>query len=271
MNTNRAVQPFLKWAGGKGQLLEQYFPFLPTTIGTYYEPFLGGGALFFHLQPQRAVLSDINPELVNAYCCIRDRVEEVIALLDEHQKRHCRDYYYQVRSIVGKDAISQAARLIYLNKTCYNGLYQENQKGMFNVPVGRYKNPTICNPERLRSVSHVLQSVTISCSSFEAILTSTLTGEDFVYFDPPYHPISSTSRFTSYSRYSFSAQDQIHLRDVFTKLACQGVQVTLSNSDTSFVRELYQEFPIHTITAARAINSRATKRGPISELLITSY
>ncbi len=264
-------RPFVKWAGGKGKLIQQYIDYFPKDFKTYYEPFLGGGAVFFYLHPSSAILTDINPELVNAYRCVRDNVEELITILEEHQLRHCRDYYYQVRQINGTTNLEKAARLIYLNKTCFNGLYRENSKGEFNVPIGKYKNPKICNRALLRSVSTVLQNAQIKVRPFEDILKQASSCDDFVYFDPPYHPLSSTSNFTAYSRNCFSQDDQIRLKHVFAELAERGVKVMLSNSDCKFVRELYSEFKIHSITASRLINSNGTKRGKISEVLITSY
>lgn len=269
-------RPFLKWAGGKSQLIPQYVPYFPQDFATYYEPFLGGGAVFFYLYGKSTkkfpgVLTDINSELVNVYCCVRDRVEELIELLAQHQKNHSQEYYYRMRSCVTGTPVEMAARLIYLNKTCFNGLYRENSKGEFNVPMGRYKNPTICNAELLRVVSASLQSVEIEVRPFEAVLDFAKTAEDFVYFDPPYHPLSNTSNFTGYSRYSFNEQDQIRLRDTFAEIAQRGVKVMLSNSDCPFIRELYKDFRIHEILAARAINSKAEKRGKITELLVISY
>jgi DNA adenine methylase len=270
VSSSTPARPFLKWAGGKGQLIQQYLPYFPKRFDTYYEPFLGGGAIFFYLRPEQAVLADLNPELVNVYCCIRDRVEAVLSLLEHHQRQHCREYYYQMRSSPGTTAVERAARLIYLNKTCFNGLYRENSKGQFNVPMGRYKSPKICHPDLLYAVADTLQGIKIRTQSFDTVL-ETATCRDFVYFDPPYHPISPTSRFTSYSRYSFHAADQIRLRDTFAALADRGVKVMLSNSDCPFVRELYQGFKIHTIYAGRSINSNAQRRGKIAEVLITSY
>jgi DNA adenine methylase len=268
-------RPFLKWAGGKSQLISQYVPYFPQNFATYYEPFLGGGAVFFYLFSKStkkfpAVLTDINPELVNVYCCVRDRVEELIELLAQHQNNHSQEYYYQMRSQLTGTPVEMAARLIYLNKTCFNGLYRENSKGEFNVPMGKYKNPTICNAELLRVVSASLQSVEMEIRPFDTVLDFA-TAEDFVYFDPPYHPLSNTSNFTGYSRYSFNQQDQIRLRNTFVELAGRGVKVMLSNSDCPFIRELYKNFQIHEILAARAINSKAEKRGKINELLVTSY
>ncbi|MDX2214318.1 MAG: DNA adenine methylase [Oculatellaceae cyanobacterium bins.114] len=264
-------RPFLKWAGGKGRLIEQYRSHFPRYFETYYEPFLGGGAIFFHLLPQRSLLTDINPELVNVYRCVRDQVDEVITLLRGHERSHSHDYYYQIRSMLYCNPIERAARLIYLNRTCYNGLYRENSKGSFNVPMGRYKNPTICNVSLLRVVSASLKATTLNVEPFDAVLENARNSRDFVYFDPPYHPISRTSNFTGYSRYSFHPNDQIRLRDTFVELARRGVKVMLSNSDCPFIRELYEGFHIHDISAVRAINSNAQKRGKISEVLVTSY
>lgn len=265
-----APRPFLKWAGGKGQLIQQYLPYFPKTFSTYYEPFLGGGAIFFHLRPPQSTLTDINPELVNVYCCVRDRAEAVIALLKEYQQQHGHDFYYQIRSNPGETAIEKAARFIYLNKTCFNGLYRENSKGQFNVPMGRYKAPKVCHPELLHAVSQTLKHTTIAVQPFDAVLDQARSDRDFVYFDPPYHPISSTSQFTAYNRYSFHPADQIRLRDTFAQLAQRGVNVMLSNSDCPFVRELYQDFKIHPIVAARSINSNPQRRGKITEVLVTS-
>ncbi|MFM7450392.1 MAG: DNA adenine methylase [Leptolyngbyaceae cyanobacterium] len=264
-------RPFLKWAGGKSRLIPQYLSYFPKTFSTYYEPFLGGGAIFFHLLPGRAMLMDINGELVNVYRCVRDQVEPLIALLVEHRDRHCPDYYYFMRSQIFDSDLERAARLIYLNKTCFNGLYRENAKGQFNVPIGRYKKPGIADPELLRVSALALRSASISVAPFEAILDCAKTSRDFVYFDPPYFPISQTSSFTAYNRYSFTEADQIRLRDVAVELAARGVKVMVSNSDCSLIRDLYQQFNLHLIFATRAINSKAERRGKITELLITSY
>ncbi len=264
-------RPFLKWAGGKGQLIQQYISYFPTHFSTYYEPFLGGGAIFFYLRPKKALLMDINPELVNVFRCVRDRPAELIQQLQKHRDRHCEDHYYQVRAqAIGTD-LERAARLIYLNKTCFNGLYRENSKGQFNVPMGRYKNPGICDPELVYAASVALQNAQIEKYSFDAVLEYAWGKNDFVYFDPPYYPISETSKFTAYNRFSFSPEDQIRLRDTFVKLVDRGVKVMVSNSDCPFIHELYQGFKVHTISAARAINSNAGKRGKITELLITGY
>ncbi|MCA1991349.1 MAG: DNA adenine methylase [Coleofasciculus sp. S288] len=268
-------RPFLKWAGGKSKLLQQYKPHFPKTFKNYYEPFLGGGAVFFYFARQplqlSARLTDINQELINVYRCIQSAPDTVIVLLANHQKEHRSEYYYKVRENLEGTDCEKAARIIYLNKTCFNGLYRENSKGEFNVPIGRYKNPQIFNPGLIRSVSTALQKVQIDVKPFEDVLHYATSSDDFVYFDPPYHPLSYTSNFTSYSRYSFNEEDQIRLRHVFAELAGRGVNVMLSNSDCSFIRELYKDFKIHKILAARTINSNIKKRGIISEVLITSY
>ncbi len=273
-------RPFLKWAGGKTRLISQYKDYFPTDYRTYHEPFVGGGAVFFHLLPERAVLTDINADLINAYRCVRDDVDGLIERLEVHKNNHSSSYYYEVRSRFrqlqqlppsdDKD-LDRAACLMYLNKTCFNGLYRENTKGEFNVPIGRYKNPIIYDPQLLYSASMALQLAKIEVRSFESICDRAMSGDDFVYFDPPYHPLNDTSRFTSYSRNSFGEDDQIRLRDVFAKLAESGVKVMLSNSDCPLIRELYSDFHIHSISAGRAINSNGKKRGNISELLVTSY
>ncbi|MEN9204017.1 MAG: DNA adenine methylase [Thermostichus sp. DG_1_6_bins_120] len=270
---DKKARPFLKWAGGKGQLLSQYEPFFPQEWGTYHEPFLGGGAVFFHLAqrhsnpPFRAILSDINPELVNVYCCVRDHVEDLITLLADHQAQHSKDYYYALRAADSPDPLWRAARLLYLNKTCFNGLYRENAQGQFNVPLGRYRNPRICDGDNLRAAARVLQGVELLVEPFWQILERAKPG-DFVYLDPPYYPLSASSSFTAYSRYPFGEAEQRQLREVFGALVHQQVQVMLSNSDCPFVRELYRDFPIVTISAARAINSQAHKRGPILEVVV---
>lgn len=272
------ARPFLKWAGGKTKLLPQYQPCLPTGWTRYHEPFLGGGALFFRLQcgekpPAVARLTDVNPELINVYRCVRDRLDPVIALLELHQLRHCKDYYYDLRAQHDLPPVERAARFIYLNKTCFNGLYRENRKGRFNVPMGSYKNPGICNVEMLTTASKVLQRCEIEQENFTQVLNHAKGKRDFVYLDPPYFPISATSNFTSYSRDAFGVIQHEQLRDVCLTLARRGVKVMLSNSNCEFVRELYDDrrFNHYEITAARSINSKASSRGKITELLITTY
>jgi DNA adenine methylase len=266
-------RPFLKWAGGKGRLIQQYQDYFPQDWNNYYEPFLGGGAVFFHLQPARAILTDINADLINTYCCVKNHVEELIDLLKKHKERHNKDYYYDVRSYCESTDLEKAARFIYLNKTCFNGLYRVNSQGKFNVPVGRYKNPGICQEDVLRVASEALARAEIYQADFTKVLDSATSSDDFVFFDPPYEPISNTSYFTSYSRYAFTREDQIRLRDTCEKLASRRVNVLVCNSDCEFIQEIYQEigFVLHKIKATRSINSNIKKRGMINELLITSF
>jgi DNA adenine methylase len=274
-------QPFLKWAGGKGQLLDQYEPYLPQTpMRGYYEPFVGSGAVFFHLRRrglfETYCLSDLNTELLTCYRAVRDHVENLITRLHEHKAHHSRDYYYAIRSRdrdpswADASPVVRAARLIYLNKTCYNGLWRVNSRGYFNVPMGRYVNPDIANADRLRAASRALQGAELAVSGFETV-TKKACSEDFVYFDPPYHPLSKTASFTSYAREDFGEAEQRELARVFATLDRRGCRVMLSNSDTPFVRELYHGFRIETVTARRAINSAKDKRGAITEVLVLNY
>jgi len=264
----------LKWVGGKGQLLPELTKLVPANFDAYHEPFVGGGALFFELAVQgkitTAYLSDINYSLIDVYTGLRDCVDDVIKTLKRH--RHDEDYYYKIRALQ-PDKLSlpeRAARVIYLNKTCYNGLYRENRSGEFNVPFGRYKNPTICDEPNLRAVSRILQSVCIERRHFSSVLDVAQLS-DFVYFDPPYHPISSTANFTSYDRNGFGEEDQIQLRDIFSELTLKGVKAMLSNSDTPFIRKLYTNFSISRIYASRAINSKADSRGKVAEVIVCNF
>jgi len=266
----RKVRPFLKWVGGKSRVLPQLKPLLPQQIGRYHEPFVGGGAMFFSLQPREAQLWDINAELINCYEVIRDHVEDVIVALRLH--RYEKDYYYALRAMDpgNMDEVQRAARTICLNRTGFNGLYRVNRSGNFNVPFGRYKNPTICDAPNLRLCSKALARVRVASRDFSALEDSTRAG-DFVYFDPPYVPRSATSGFTDYSPGGFSWQDQERLAEVFVNLAGRGVNVMLSNSDVPLVRKLYSGFVIDTVLATRNINSRADRRGAISEVVVRSY
>jgi DNA adenine methylase len=270
-------KPFLKWAGGKGQLLDGYESLFPKQIDRYFEPFLGGGAVFFHLSatrlPFQAFLSDVNSELINCYTQIRDNLEKVLDLLRFHKEKHSKEYYYEQRSKWGQSSLDVAERasiLIYLNKTCFNGLFRVNKSGQFNVPLGRYDNPGIYQPHNLLLTSRALQAADLSVQSFRGI-ESQLRRGDFVYFDPPYYPLSGTSYFTSYAKNGFSANDQVDLRDFCKELDVSGVPWMLSNSDCEFIRELYSSFNITTIKANRFINSNALKRGTVTEVLIRNY
>ncbi len=268
LSTAPQARPFLKWAGGKTQLLPQIFARFPTNFRRYHEPFIGGGAVFFSLQPYVGILSDINEDLVATYQAIKNNVEGVIRALQKH--RTDADYYYAVRA--QHDAhlgtVRGAARTIFLNRTCFNGLYRVNRKGQFNVPYGRYANPTICNAENLRNVSAALADADIRQSSVFNIGRRVRRG-DLVYFDPPYDPVSASSSFTSYARLAFGREEQARLAAFFRRLANRGVHVVLSNSDTPFIRDLYRGFRIDRVYARRAINSRADRRGRVGEVIVS--
>lgn len=265
-----APQPVLKWAGGKRQLLPEILSCLPKRIETYYEPFIGGGAVFFALAAEgrfrRAVLSDRNADLVCVYRAIRDDVEGVIRALQG--MRHSEANYYRVRSSKPRTLVRRAARIIYLNKTGYNGLYRVNRAGEFNVPFGRYVRPKICDVDNLRAVSRALQGVEIFVSDFESAVERAAPG-DAVYFDPPYVPVSETSNFTAYHNEPFGAAEHDRLARVFEELAARNVPVVLSNSDTPATRKLYGAYPCHVVFVRRSINSNARARGPVTELLVS--
>jgi DNA adenine methylase len=277
--------PFLKWAGGKSQLLEQYAPLLPAgPVAAYFEPFVGSGALFFALRgrdfARRYALSDVNPELINVYRVVRDELPALIALLEAHRAAHAADsrtHYYAVRDRDrdpgwpgSAPAVERAARMIYLNKTCYNGLWRVNSKGHFNVPLGRYTNPPILDEGRLRAASAALQGVDIAVRDFRDVAAAARPG-DFVYFDPPYVPLNATSNFTSYARDAFGEPEQRALAEVFRQLSVRGCKVMLSNSSAPCVYELYADFHVMRVQARRAINSKAGKRGLIDEVVVVNY
>lgn len=268
--------PIIKWAGGKGQLLNQYEPLFPSNFQNYHEPFVGGAAVFFHLSPRlnekQVWLTDGNEEIINLYQVVRDAVEEVIAHLERHQRQHCVQHYYIVRAQNPADLppAERAARTIYLNKTCYNGLYRVNSRGQFNVPMGRYKNPAILNAEALRLASRALQGVRLLACDFAKVVERAEPG-DFVYFDPPYHPLSSTANFTAYTAASFDEREQERLAEVYRALDKKGCLLMLSNSDTPLVRRLYASYDIRVIRARRAVNSRGDRRGPIDEVVVRNY
>ncbi len=276
--THVTPRPFLKWVGGKGQLLPVLWERVRRArfTGRYHEPFVGGGALFFDLYRRGAVgrkkafLSDNNGRLIETYHGIQLDVEHVIELLEDHKAAHNKDYYYQVRANVPDDPIERAARLIYLNRTCFNGLFRENSKGLFNVPMGKYKNPAICDAENLRAVSVALAGARIEQRPFADVLRHAKAG-DLVYFDPPYHPLSTTSSFTAYHQGGFTEDDQRSLGEVFRELDKRGVKVLLSNSMTPLIQEIYAGFTLDKVFATRNINSRADRRGKISEVLVRNF
>ncbi len=264
------ARPFLKWVGGKGRVLPQLLPLLPSRFEGYHEPFIGGGAMFFSLQPDRAALWDINEELINCYLVIREHVEELISALRLH--RYEKEYYYALRAIdpLELSPVQRAARTICLNRTGFNGLYRVNRSGTFNVPFGRHNNPKICDAPNLRLCSRALASVHLDSRDFHELTDSAKRG-DFVYFDPPYVPRSPTSTFTSYSPGGFNLPDQERLASLFRALARRGVKVMLSNSDVPLVHELYDGFQIDIVMASRNINARADRRGAVSEVVVRSY
>ena len=273
-------KPFVKWAGGKRQLITSLEGHLPKKFGTYFEPFLGGGALLFHLLNQspnlKCNISDLNSDLILAYITIRDKVEQLVESLERHSGKYSADkieYYYSVRESAPKNQIEKVSRLLFLNKTCFNGLYRVNSKGQFNVPLGRYTNPSIVNKENLISVSKILQSknIAIRCQDFEAILDEAKK-DDFVYFDPPYQPVSKTANFTSYTKCEFTYDDLKRLANVCQKLDKKDCKVLLSNSNTKEVRKLFSsKWKVVEVSANRAINSNSKKRTGHTELLIKNY
>jgi DNA adenine methylase len=264
----RIPRPFLKWAGGKTQLLSEIACLLPTIKGRYIEPFVGGGALFFELEPERALIQDVNLELIDTYRVVRDHVDELIESLGTYKFE--KEEYYRVRDSECYNIVNIAARMIYLNKTCFNGLYRVNSKGKFNVAMGDYKNPVICDAENLRACSRVLQGAEIQWGDFRSVESIVGPG-DFVYFDPPYIPVSVTSNFTSYSKDNFPISSHEELLEIFKTLSDKGAYLMLTNSDTTWTRGKYADFHIHEVSAKRSINSKGTSRGKVSELIITNY
>ena len=274
-------KPFVKWAGGKRQLIPILNQNLPESFGTYYEPFLGGGALLFHIltdkNGQKCSISDLNSDLVLAYTTIRDRIDSLIASLKNHEKNYQKNsesYYYSIRESNPRSEIEKTSRLIFLNRTCFNGLYRVNSKGKFNVPLGKYTNPNIVNEENLYAVSNILQSsrISIKCRDFEAVLRDAKKG-DLIYFDPPYQPVSATANFTSYTNKDFTYDDLTRLAELCLKLDSRGCNVLLSNSDSKEVTDIFAKNPwkITRIEANRSINSNSKKRTGHFELLIKNY
>jgi DNA adenine methylase len=281
-NPNRRhLSPFVKWAGGKTSILAHLLPSVPSHLSDYFEPFLGGGALFLAICAQRprfsAHLSDTNEELITAYGVIKKSPDELIEVLSIFQKEYDRAqdkmaYFYKKREWRAMDPVESAARLIFLNKTCYNGLYRVNSKGEFNVPFGRYKNPRILNSDCIRAVSHALGDAKAELHSidYKNALLSCRKG-DFVYLDPPYQPPNRTSNFTDYTPNGFSQKDQEELAEEFGKLVSRGCTVLLSNSDTVFTRHLYRGFEMKKVTVNRPINSVGTGRKGYKELIVLGH
>ena len=274
-------KPFVKWVGGKRQLMQDLENNFPKQFTTYHEPFLGGGAVMFNLLTKKLQLScnvsDFNSDLILAYVTIRDKLEKLIESLENHSKNYHKnstEYYYEVRKQEPKQQIEKVSRLLFLNKTCFNGLYRVNKKGQFNVPLGRYTNPNIVNKENLTAVSKILQSkkIKISCRDFEAVLGDAKKG-DLVYFDPPYQPVSSTANFTSYTHRDFTEDDLERLAKLADQLHSKGCYVLLSNSNSKTVKDFFSKkyWKISSINVNRAINSNAQKRTGHKEIIIKNY
>ncbi len=262
--------PVVKWAGGKTRLLSELEERLPADLGAYFEPFFGGGALFFRLLPERACVGDVNAELINLYRCVRDDVDALIE--DLHKHVYSSEYYYWMR---GRDPlpmsdVERASRIVYLNRTCFNGLYRVNRRGQFNVPFGSYTDPVICQEDKLRASSVALRGVQLKLAGYKESVAGARAG-DFVYFDPPYQPVSATSNFTSYTAAAFDEDDQAELAETFAALDARGVRCMLSNSDAPLIHELYAGFRIDIVHCARAISRRAAGRGPVPEVVVRNY
>jgi DNA adenine methylase len=274
------AKPFLKWAGGKGGVLPQLSQYYPSELNNYFEPFLGGGAVFFSLNFNgKSHINDINSCLMRTFIKIRDNVDEVIDTLcelEEEYKQYNQEdkkkFYYQKRYEFNHstEGLTKSILLIFLNKTCYNGLYRENRSGCFNVPFGQITNPKICHPENLRNASRKLQNAEITSTDYREATKKAEKG-DFVYFDPPYYPLNATSNFTSYSKDDFDASDQKELAKLYSELDGRGCKVMLSNSDTKFIKELYSGFKQERVQVPRAINAKASGRSKLDELVILNY
>ena len=283
VKTNPLVRPFLKWAGGKRQLLPEIVKYVPklTSKHTYYEPFIGGGALLFELQPLKADINDRNGELINCYLVIKDSLDELMAELSKDKYSNNEKSYYDMRDLdrstkkyAKLSAVEKAARIIYLNKTCYNGLFRVNSQGQFNVPFGRYKNPNFLDDAVLRAVNKYLNSnrITLSNLDFEEAVKDAKKG-DFIYLDPPYDPVSETASFTGYDVNGFNKDEQKRLKTVFDDLNNRGCKVMMSNSCTDFILDLNKDYQdtIKIVRATRSINSNALKRGMVNEVLVLNY
>lgn len=274
---NKLATPFVKWVGGKRQVLKEIEKYIPAKYSRFYEPFVGGGAVLFFLQPRKAVINDSNDELINLYEVIKKAPEELIEDLKRHENEA--EYFYRIRGLDrDKDFyqelnnIQRASRIIYLNKTCYNGLFRVNSAGEFNTPFGRYKNPNIVNEITIRAVSNYLSKndVRILNTDYEKSLAHIRKGA-FVYFDPPYDPVSGSSNFTGYTKGGFDRCEQERLKQVSDRLNEKGIKFLLSNSSTDFIKDLYSDYIIHTIEATRSVNSKASGRGKIAEVLVKNY
>lgn len=269
--TTRSAKPFLKWAGGKTQILDAILAALPETFGTYFEPFLGGGAVFFGLAPERAVLSDLNAELINAFVVVRDEPEGLIERLQAYEPS--KEEFYRVRELRPEDLspVDRAARTVYLNRTCFNGLYRVNRKGEFNVPYGGPRvGRDIVRADQIRQANAALQGHVIRHADYLEATSSAMAG-DLVYLDPPYVPLGGYADFRRYTDDPFGVEDHERLASEFAALADRGVYVVLSNSDTPLTRELYAHWNVRTLTAPRRVSGKTSGRQAVSELLVSNF
>jgi len=275
--TNKLVTPFVKWVGGKRQLLQDIEQHIPKVFSKYCEPFVGGGAVLFHIQPKNAIINDFNKELVNLYQIIKNNPNELIEDLKKH--RNEKEYFYEIRELDRNENIyyslsniEKASRIIFLNKTCYNGLFRVNRAGEFNTPFGRYKNPNIINDITIKAVSNYLNksNIIIENKDYEQIISNLKKGS-FVYIDPPYDPVSDSSSFTGYTKSGFDKCEQERLKANCDKLNSKGIKFLLSNSSTNFITSLYKNYNISLVKAKRMINSKSSNRGEITEVLIKNY
>jgi len=265
------AKPFLKWAGGKGRLVEKLKQFFPTEYNRYFEPFIGGGAVFFYLNPKEACINDLNEELINLYKVVRNTPQELMLKLDELQPNvDDKEFFLKVRSEVPKDILKRAVRTIYLNRTCYNGMYRVNSAGGFNVPFGDMNNPQLYNKKNITECSYSLKKTTILSGDYKKLIRR-IKKNDFVYLDPPYVPLSDTAHFTSYTREKFGENQQIELVEFCKKITKKGALFLLSNSQNKITTELYKDFKCNTIQASRSVAAKASSRKTVNELVVTNY
>ena len=272
------LQPFTKWTGGKRKLIPKLKELMPEIYGNYYEPFIGGGALFFELSPRVAIINDFNEELINCYIQIKENPIKLIEILKIHKEKNSKEYYLEIRGLDRTDKfkelskVERAARIMYMLRVDFNGLYRVNSKNQFNVPYGNYANPKIVDEELINNISNYLNTydITITSGDFEDSVSTVKEG-DFVYFDPPYIPLTETSAFTSYTHEGFSYEDQVRLRNTVRRLTEKGVKVMVSNSSSKLTIDLYEDFNIHYVDVSRTNGAKSSSRGIIKEVIITNY
>ena len=272
------LQPFTKWTGGKRKLIPKLKELMPEIYGNYYEPFIGGGALFFELSPRVAIINDFNEELINCYIQIKENPIKLIEILKIHKEKNSKEYYLEIRGLDRTDKfkelskVERAARIMYMLRVDFNGLYRVNSKNQFNVPYGNYANPKIVDEELINNISNYLNTydITITSGDFEDSVSTVKEG-DFVYFDPPYIPLNETSSFTSYTHEGFSYEDQVRLRNTVRRLTEKGVKVMVSNSSSKLTIDLYEDFNIHYVDVSRTNGAKSSSRGIIKEVIITNY